>query len=461
MAKKLWGGRFTKEIDKDFFEFQKSIHYDYQLAKYDIEHSVIHINALHRSGLLTDVEYERLKSKLSVVSKEVGGNDDKKWNKILNSKQLDGVEDIHTYIQHKVEESLGPRFKSLALKLHTLRSRNDQIVFDEKYYLMQKAAAFMGELRDFQKSIDFLKEKYDKTNQGFIGYTHTQRAARISFHNYLIAYWHMFNRDKIRFSRFQSTLSIYIGAGALAGSSIYKRAYNDAIKEYSEKTEGTFKPFQSSVDNVSDRDYVIEFISILSIIQMHLSRFAEDFILYSTKEFNFVNLPEEYCTGSSMLSHKKNPDFLELVRGYTGRIYGNLISVLTTMKGLPLSYNRDMQLDKEPLFSSIKIVSDELKIMAKFVKKLKLKTEVINEILKNDRTLYATRLAEWLVREHGVPFKQAHDNVGKLTILLEKNNGDIEKLDDEKIYKIHPALNKMVIKNIMGPKKSRKGRKKK
>jgi argininosuccinate lyase len=457
MSKKLWGGRFTKEIDKDFFEFQKSIHYDYKLAQYDIQHSTIHIKALYKSKLLKEDEYKRLVNILSEVSKDIENTNEEKWQKILHSKEMKGIEDIHSYIQHRVEEKLPPRYKPLALKLHTLRSRNDQIVFDEKYYLTQHASDIRSELYVLLDSIEFLMENYKK--QSFIGYTHTQRAQQISFHDYLLAYLKMFNRDAVRISSFRTSLPIYIGAGALAGKSLYKKAYNDAVKEYikecSETMNARFMPLKSSVDNVSGRDFIIEFLSSLSIIQMHLSRFAEDFILYSTKEFNFVDLPEEFCTGSSMLPHKKNPDFLELVRGYTGQIYGNLFTVLTIMKGLPLSYNRDMQLDKEPLFSSIKIVSDELEIMAKFIKKVKLRTPVINKALKDDKTLYATKLAEWLVKKQNVPFKQAHDKVGRVIIQIEKRDGDIEKLEDLNLQEIHSALNKSVLREIMRPKYAR------
>ena len=449
MSKKLWGGRFEKAPDKDFFEFQKSIHYDYKLAKYDIQHSVIHINALHKSGLLKYAEYKKLADILSQLSREIEGINKKDWQKILNSRKIKGIEDIHTYIQHKVEENLGKKDKSLALKLHTLRSRNDQIVFDEKYYLTQEGEVIRKKLAVLQKNVMFLMKKYEKKKQDFIGYTHTQRAQRISFFNYMLAYHNMFGRDIARISRFSKNLYIYIGAGALAGSSIFRKTYNEAIREYAQNAQGNFRPLRSSVDNVSDRDFIIEFLSILSIIQMHLSRMAEDFILYSTKEFSFVNLPDEYCTGSSLLSHKKNPDFLELVRGYTGKIYGNLFSILTTMKGLPLSYNRDMQLDKEPLFSSIETVKDELIIMAKFIKEMELKTENINEALKKDKILYANKLVNWLVRKQNIPFKQAHDKVGRVTLLLDKNDGEIKRIDEKKLLKIHSSLNKGILKKIL------------
>ena len=254
----------------------------------------------------------------------------------------------------------------LAEKLHTLRSRNDQIVFDEKWYCYKEGIYILSELNVLLLSLNHFGARY---SDAFIpGYTHTQRAQVVSFVNYTGAFFCMFERDFERTDNFLKRSAIYIGSGALAGSAIPKSAYSGAIKKFIAKTNPGFKHSRSetvknSLDNVSSRDFIVEFLSILSMIQMHLSRMAEDFILYSTKEYGFFDLPEEFCTGSSLMPHKKNPDFLELVRGYTGRVYGNLMSVLTTMKGLPLTYNRDMQLDKEPLFSSTEIVKEELKIM--------------------------------------------------------------------------------------------------
>ena len=206
---------------------------------------------------------------------------------------------------------------------------------------------------------------------------------------------------------------------------------------------------KNAPDNVSDRDFIIEFLSVLSILQMHLSRFAEDMILFSTKEFNFVDLPEEFCTGSSLMPHKKNPDFLELVRGYTGRIYGNLMALLTTMKGLPLTYNRDMQLDKEPLFSSVEIIKDELKILAKFIKGIKLNQEVIKNALE-DESLYTVELAEYLVKEKNVPFAQAHEIVGRLIRYSEDNKRGIKEMEEKSLKEVSKYLDKKTIKKIFG-----------
>lgn len=437
MSKKLWGGRFEKKIDEDFDAFQKSIHYDYKLAVYDVMHSLIHIMALSEAGILNNQEFSKLSKALKEIHAQIKSGD---------FKPDLSCEDIHSDIQNRVEKKVG----ALALKLHTLRSRNDQVVFDEMFYCVKKAGNVVKKLSELKEGFSNLVKKYN-TKVYFLGYTHTKRAQVIYFSDYLSAYEKMFERDLNRIERLVFSSSVYIGAGALTGSSLSKRDYVKAIKTFEEESGGFFKVTENPLDNVSDRDFIVEFLSILSIVQMHLSRLAEDLILYSTKEFDFIDLPEEFCTGSSLMPHKKNPDFLELVRGNTGRIYGNLMSVLTTMKGLPLSYNRDMQLDKEPLFSSVETVEEELKLMAKFISCVKLKKENIEEALK-DKTLYATELAEWLVKEKKVAFKSAHDTVGGLIKLVEKKGVGFEDLNDEELGVVHPALNQDVIKKIMNPK---------
>ncbi|MEW6170365.1 MAG: argininosuccinate lyase [Candidatus Omnitrophota bacterium] len=399
MAKKLWGARFTKEIDKDFFQFQKSIQYDYKLAKYDIYHSLIHVLALADAKILSKPETKKLISSLKEILKEIEAN---KFKPNLES------EDIHTDIQNRIEKKIG----RLALKLHTLRSRNDMIVFDEKFYSSDKASEIVDNLRKTIASLKYLSNQYK--NIDIVGYTHSQRAQKIKFSDYIGAFIKMFGNDLERLSNFQNNLIIYIGSGAFKGTTLLKN-YKTAIKKANGilrfKT-GKIKVVDNPACNVSDRDFIVEFLSILANLQMHLSRICEDFILYSTKEFNYLELPEEFCTGSSLMPHKKNPDFLELVRGYTGRIYGGLISILVTMKGLPLTYNRDMQLDKKPLFSCVEIIEAELKLMAKFIKEIKLNKEVIKIALK-DKSLYTVDLVESLVKDNGMPFKKAYDIVGK------------------------------------------------
>ncbi|MBU2044876.1 MAG: argininosuccinate lyase [Candidatus Omnitrophica bacterium] len=439
MADKLWGGRFKKEVNKDFFEFQKSIHYDYKVVEYDIYHSIIHVSALEETGLLNKDEAAKLTSALSDIFSEVREG---KFKPNLDS------EDIHTDIQNRVTKKLG----ALAQKLHTLRSRNDQVVFDAKWYCYREGLYISSLLNVILANLNHLGNTYRDV---FLpGYTHTQRAQVVSFIRYTGAFFCMLERDFERMDAFLKKSSIYIGSGALAGSTIPKEAYSEALKKFLESSRPEPKHSKSytvknPLDNVASRDFVIEFLSILSILQMHLSRMAEDFILYSTKEFGFFDLPEEYCTGSSLMPHKKNPDFLELLRGNTGKIYGNLISVLTTMKGLPLTYNRDMQLDKEPLFSSTEVLEQELKIIAGLIKGLKLNKNRIQQAL-DDEELYATELVEFLVHL-GVPFSQAHTAVGKLIRFAEDKKIKIREMSDKELRKFDQHLSQLNIKKIMNP----------
>ncbi|MBU4479120.1 MAG: argininosuccinate lyase, partial [Candidatus Omnitrophica bacterium] len=352
-------------------------------------------------------------------------------------------EDIHTDIHNRLEKKIG----NLAAKVHTMRSRNDQIVFNEKFYCLDEALNIREKLSAVIESLLFLMKKY--AGQPFIGYTHTQRAQVILFSDYVAAYGHMFGRDYQRLKRFYDSVIPYIGAGALAGSSLDRKEYDKAIDTFFafDLTLKKPKTVESSLDNVSDRDFMMEFLGIMSIIQMHLSRFAEDCILYSTQEFNYLDLPEEFCTGSSLMPHKKNPDFMELVRGCTGKIYGNQLSLMTTMKGLPLTYNRDMQLDKEPLFSSVETIKDELKIMARFVRGIRLNVKRIEEALA-DESLYATELAEFLVFQ-GAAFKDAHDAVGRLIRYAQDNATPIRQLSDKKLRSFHVKLNQKDVCRIM------------
>ena len=439
MSKKLWGGRFKREIDKDFFNFQKSIHYDHKLVEYDIYHSIIHVSALKEAKLLTGAEAKKLTTALKSIFGEVLAG---------AFKPNPAAEDIHTDIQNRVEKKTG----KLADKLHTLRSRNDQVAFDEKWYCYKEGIYISSLLNLLLAALNHFGNRYSRS---FLpGYTHTQRAQVVSFISYTGAFFCMFERDFQRLDDFLKRSSIYIGSGALAGSAIPQSAYSEAIKKFLGDTKSRFRQTKSEtvknpLDNVASRDFVIEFLSILSVTQMHLSRMAEDFIIYSTKEFGFFDLPEEFCTGSSLMPHKKNPDFLELVRGNTGRIYGNLMSVLTTMKGLPLTYNRDMQLDKEPLFSSAETVQEELKIMARLLDKINLNEPKINEAL-GDEGLYATELVEFLVHE-GAAFSQAHSVVGALIRYGEDKGVKLKSLSDKTLRSFHRKLSHKVIKGVMCP----------
>ena len=440
MSKKLWGGRFKKKINEDFFQFQKSIQHDYKLAEYDIYHSIIHVTALKEAGLLSNIEAKKLIVSLNDIFQEVR---EEKFKPNLSA------EDIHTDIQNRVAKKVG----KLAAKLHTLRSRNDQVVFDEKWFCYKEGIYILSLLNVILAALNHFGNRY--RNCFIPGYTHTQRAQVVSFLSYTGAFFCMLERDFERLDTFLKKSFIYIGSGALAGSAIPRAAYSEALRKFLEKTKvlslrSKSLTVRNPLDNVASRDFVIEFLNILSLIQMHLSRMSEDFILYSTKEFGFFELPEEFCTGSSLMPHKKNPDFLELVRGNTGRIYGNLMTVFTIMKGLPLTYNRDMQLDKEPLFSSVEIIKEELKIMVELINKIELNEGRLKEALE-DQELYATELVEFLVYS-GVTFGQAHKLIGKLVCYSADNNIKIKDMPDKILKKFHRKLTNNDIKRIMNPK---------
>ena len=439
MSKKLWGGRFKKEVDKEFFKFQKSIQYDCKLAEYDIYHSIIHVTALKEAGIINTNEARKLMSALTGIFYEVR---DGKFKPNL------AAEDIHTDIQDRVAKKVG----KLALKLHSLRSRNDQVVFDEKWYCYKEGIYILSLINVLLNALNHFGTRYGSFY--IPGYTHTQRAQVVSFVSYTGAFFCMLERDFERLDAFIKRSFIYIGSGALAGSSIPKAAYSEAIKKFLSGMKPEFRHSRSetvknSLDNVASRDFIIDFLSILSMIQMHLSRMAEDFIMFSTKEYGFFDLPEEFCTGSSLMPHKKNPDFLELVRGNTGRVYGNLVAVLTVMKGLPLTYNRDMQLDKEPLFSSTETIREELKIMAELIQKINVNEDRILQALE-DEELYSTELVEFLVHE-GVPFGEAHSVVGKLTRYAQDKKLKIKSMPDKKLHSFHKKLNHKNVKKIMNP----------
>lgn len=384
MAKKLWGGRFTKQTDPLVEEFSKSIQYDHALAAFDIRGSLLHVQVLKKAGYLTASEAARLTKALGALLKDTAGGS-YAWDP--------ASEDIHTDIQNKLSRKVG----SLALKVHTARSRNDQVALATKLYCKDALCGIRKDIAAFRSSLKSLAGRY--TGVIIPGVTHMQHAQPVYLKDYLGAYGAMLGRDDRRLAAIEAAIEPVMGAGALAGTPIPAAKY------------GTMAP-ANPLDAVSDRDFVIEIIAALAIVATHLSRLAEDLIIWSTAEFGFVDIDEAYCTGSSLMPQKKNADSLELIRGYAGRIYGDLVSVLVMMKGLPLSYNRDMQLDKEPLFASLDIVSKEVRILAGLMATLTFDTAAIRARLK-DESLYATDLVYYLVGL-GIPFKNAHTLVGKL-----------------------------------------------
>ncbi len=447
MGKKLWGGRFGEKTNPLAEEFTRSIQYDYKLAEYDLLGSLAHVSILNNGEYLTSDETKKIEDALRSILNSVRKNEFKFDPK---------AEDIHTSIQNALQKKVG----DLALKLHTARSRNDQVVFATKLYCKWAIVELMNDpIGELIKAITELAER----NKHIIipGFTHLQHAQPVWLSDYFAAYIEMLKRDVRRLLDTSKNIRISLGAGALAGTPIDADKYATNAKEYIKDT-GIGETFNihatvNSLDAVSDRDFVIEIISALSIVAMHLSRLAEDLIIWSTKEFDFVEIDEAFCTGSSLMPQKKNADVLELVRGYTGRLYGNLISVLTMMKGLPLTYNRDMQLDKEPLFNSFEIVSSELKVLAGLIKTLKFNEPKIEEHLK-DEALYATDLVYFLV-DKKIPFKEAHTLVGKLVKYSMDNSILIKDMPESLLKKFSDKFVKKEIVKLFDPLVSVKSKK--
>ncbi len=424
MAKKLWGGRFGKEIHPLADEFTKSILFDYRLFNYDLAGSLQHVNILKKARIISAQEAAKISRGLKSI----------KFDARLASYQ----EDVHTFIQNQLEKRVG----KLALKLHTARSRNDQVVFSMKMYCKDNLKKLKNEIEDFSSAL----ESQVKKNARLIlpGLTHLQHAQPVYLKDYLNAYAMMLSRDKKRLESIQKNEKATLGAGALAGTPISASKYAGWA---------TTNP----LDTVSNRDFILEIISALSILAMHLSRLSEDLIIWSTKEFDFIEIDEAFCTGSSLMPQKKNPDVLELVRGYAGRLYGNLISVLTMMKGLPLTYNRDMQLDKEPLFDSFEIVSSELKVLTALVKTLKFNEKKIKEQLK-DESLYATDLVYYLV-DRKIPFMEAHAIVGRLVRYSLDHKIQIKDMPESLLKNFSDKLVKKEIIKLFDPLVSVKSKK--
>ncbi|MFH1645677.1 MAG: argininosuccinate lyase [Candidatus Omnitrophota bacterium] len=431
MTKKLWGGRFGKGTDLLVEEFTRSIQYDYKLAKYDVLGSMAHVAVLGKAGILSSSEVDKLTKALVSIHSEI---------ELGKFKFNKNVEDIHSCIQ----DTIGKKTGDLSLKLHTARSRNDQVAVATKFYCK-------SELLNMAKEVLLLcvdMSKLANRNNDIIipGFTHLQHAQPVYLSDYFLAYSSMLKRDSQRLVAIEKKMVITMGAGALAGSPIASELYRIETDEFK------IVPVTNSLDSVSDRDFIIEILSALSILGMHLSRFSEDMIIWASKEFNFVEIDDAYCTGSSLMPQKKNPDVLELIRGYAGRFNGNLVSVLTMMKGLPLTYNRDMQLDKEPLFDSVELALKELKVLQGLVKTLKFNKEVIAKHLK-DEALYATDIVYYLV-EKGIAFKAAHTIVGKLVKYSEDNGIEIKDMSQTMLNKICKELIKDEVNKLFDPKVS-------
>ncbi|MCX5726172.1 MAG: argininosuccinate lyase [Candidatus Saganbacteria bacterium] len=415
---KAWAGRFSMQTAKSVEEYTASIDIDSRLAKYDVASSVAYAKALVKVGVLSSRECGKIVKALTGIKKSI------ETGKIKFKKEL---EDVHMNIEKLLIDEVGEAGK----KLHTGRSRNDQVVTDLRMYLKDEIVIIIAFMKKLQRAI--LDTAEENMSVVMPGYTHLQRAQPVLYSHYLMAYFEMLDRDRQRMlEAFMEADVMPLGSAALAGSG-YKIDRNALAKEL-----GFSHLSRNSIDAVSDRDFVISFEAAAAILIMHLSRLCEELILWSTYEFSFVELSDAFTTGSSIMPQKKNPDVAELVRGKTGRIYGNLVGILTIMKALPLAYNKDMQEDKVPLFDTVDTLKSTLSIMEEMLRTMKVKKEIMEKASRKG-FLTATDLAYYLVKK-GVPFREAHGIVGKIIRFCIDSNMDLEYLSIKELKKFCPKF---------------------
>ena len=415
---KLWGGRFTKEINQLVYNFNASITYDQKFYKQDILGSIAHVTMLAKQGILTDDERQQIVGGLQGILKDIE-------NGTLEITMEH--EDIHTFVEANLIERIGDAGK----KLHTGRSRNDQVALDMKLYIRDEIVAINDLLKAQMEVIHrIMKENIDTFMPGF---THLQKAQPVTLAHHFGAYFELFRRDRSRLRDIYDRMNYCpLGAGALAGTTYpLDREYTASLLQF----DG---PTLNSMDSVSDRDYLIELLSAMSTIMMHLSRFCEEIILWNSNEYRFVEIDDSYSTGSSIMPQKKNPDIAELVRGKTGRVYGALVSMLTTMKGIPLAYNKDMQEDKELTFDAIDTVKGCLALFTGMIDTMKFNKDNMAASAKNGFT-NATDAADYLVN-HGVPFRDAHGIIGQLVLLCIDKGISLDELPLEEYQKVSPVF---------------------
>lgn len=420
----LWGGRFKKNINKEMEKFMSSLSFDRKLVKYDLLGSIAHAQMLGKCKIIIKKEGDKIVEGLKQILKEVKEG---KVKIITNE-----AEDIHSWVENKLKEKIG----AVAGKLHIARSRNDQIALDERLYLKEEVQKIQNLLNDLQISLLLKAEKNLDTIMP--GYTHLQHAQPILFSHHLLAYFYKFNRDKGRLKDlFKRMDFLPLGSAALAGTSF------PIDREYVAKELNFSMISENSLDAVSDRDFILEFLSASAILMMHLSHLSEEIILWSSKEFNFIELDDSFCTGSSIMPQKKNPDAAELIRGKTGRVYGNLINLLTMMKALPLAYNHDMQEDKEPLFDTVSTLETSLFLMSKMIETMQVNKKKMEKSTKGDFST-ATELADYLVKK-GLTFREAHKLVGSIVIYCLENKKNLEDLTLSELKSFHKYFNEKAL----------------
>ena len=424
--KKMWEGRFHKETNKLLEKFNASIIFDKRMYAEDIAGSIAHSRMLDKQGIIAENEQKEIENGLLQIKNEIEKGE-------FEFRIED--EDIHMSIEKRLTQIIG----AVAGKLHTARSRNDQVALDVRMYVRKEAREISKLLVTMENVILGLSEKYK--NVIIPGYTHLQRAQPILFSHHLMAYFQMFKRDISRIEDFlKRSDEMPLGAGALAGTTF------NLDRHFVAEELGFSKPTENSLDSVSDRDFIIELAMIISVISMHLSRFSEEIIIWCTSEFSFINLDDAFATGSSIMPQKKNPDIAELVRGKTGRIYGNLMGILTTMKALPLAYNKDMQEDKEGIFDSIDNIKLSIEIFYLMLDTITVNNEKIYTSMQAG-FLNATDVADYLAK-HNVPFRQAHKIVGEIVSYCEDKKIAIDNMKLEEFHKFSDVFKDDILSEI-------------
>ena len=414
----LWGGRFTKETDELVYNFNASISFDQKFYAQDIKGSIAHVTMLAKQGILTEKEKMQIVEGLQGILKDVD-----EGTLVIK----DTYEDIHSFVEATLIERIG----DVGKKLHTGRSRNDQVALDMKLYIRDEVEEIDRILKKLlQVLLSIMKEN---TQTAMPGFTHLQKAQPITLAHHMGAYFEMFKRDRSRMHDIYERMNYCpLGAGALAGTTY------PLDREYTAELLGFKGATLNSIDSVADRDYLIELLAGLSTVMMHLSRFAEEVIIWNSNEYQFVEIDDAYSTGSSIMPQKKNPDIAELVRGKTGRVYGALMSLLTTMKGLPLAYNKDMQEDKELVFDAIDTAKGCLVLFTGMLDTMKFHKNVMEQSVKNGFT-NATDAADYLVN-HGVPFRDAHGIVGQLVLYCIEKDIALDDMKLEEFQEISPVF---------------------
>ena len=422
----LWGGRFTKETDRLVYNFNASISFDQKFYEQDIRGSIAHVTMLAQQGILTEDEKEQIVEGLQGILKDVQEG---------TLEISDKYEDIHSFVEATLIDRIGEAGK----KLHTGRSRNDQVALDMKLYTRDEIDALDELLKELLKVL--LQIMKDNTDTFMPGFTHLQKAQPITLAHHMGAYFEMFNRDRSRLTDIYDRMNYCpLGSGALAGTTY------PLDRNLTAELLGFYGPTLNSMDSVADRDYLIELLSAMATIMMHLSRFSEEVIIWNSNEYRFVEIDDAYSTGSSIMPQKKNPDIAELVRGKTGRVYGALMSLLTTMKGIPLAYNKDMQEDKEFVFDAIDTTKGCLALFTGMLRTMHFNKEVMENSAKNGFT-NATDAADYLVN-HGVAFRDAHGIVGQLVLYCIEKDIALDDMTLEEYKAISPVFEEDIYEAI-------------